>query len=1212
MFRISTTQQETYRNRHTSGTVPDTFASIGNASIGSRPLTTRFSWFLGAFVLFLSLIAPWAMQAQTATGSIVGSVTDPSGGVIVGATVTLTQVSTNTTRTTVTDSRGAYSLTFVQPATYDIAIEGQGFKSFEQRGIIVNVGSALTVNAKLPVGAVSQKVTVTGQPPLVESQTSSIGQVMDTKTILDLPINGRNSYAFAALVPGVIPSAGFTQTAFDEYNDQFVSINGSRPNQNSFLLDGGVNTEPALSGPGFYPSIDLVKEYKVQTNNFSAQFGSTSGGIINVVTNSGTNKFHGDVYEFLRNNVFDARDFFLNNVPPPLRQPTPPYRFNQFGGTIGGPIVRNHTFFFFAYEGLRWDQSVTTTATLPTAAERSGDFSALLPSTQLYNPFTTTPVPGGYTRQPFKDNQISGFIDPVAKTMLTYLPLPNHPGLYNNFIYGTSSPLDKNDYSIRIDQQLTHSSKLFGRYSISTTHQNRPSLYGTSNPNFALSSPDLGDDTLRQQQVTIGDTTVISPTLVMDLNSSFVRYHLTRRPPGQGMDVTTLGFPSYFNQLPASSPSTFPTVVVNGYGNGESIGNVGSGITFGAFGFVGILNDANQMYNEAVNFTKLHGDHTFTFGGDYGGGYFTTARFNNTAGYYAFGQDFTQGPSPYNPASGNAMASFMLGTGDTGFNYTGGPDEIASFRYWGGYAQDDWRATSNLTLNLGIRYDYESPWWERHNRITGFDPNAVSPLQATGLGRPITGGLTFPGTNGLSGYQFNPDYRTGVQPRLGFALSLNPSTVVRGGYGIFMGPVYGSGYNNGEVPITGWQGSTPWVTSLDGVTPNAVFSNPYPNGFVYATGNTLGLATDIGQGVSGSLRTRKTSYAEQWNLDVQHQFPWQILFDIAYAGSHGVHLYGDYNANQLPDQYLSMGSALQQQVPNPFFGNPLVTPGAISGPTVAQSQLLLPFPQFTGVTYSGSSSYGASSYNALELKVERRFANGFSVLGAFTWSKLLDNVNATTTGFPGGNYSGGGIQDWDNLAAAWSPSVLDTPKYLAINSMYELPFGKGRKWLNNSTVAEYVLGGWQLNGIFTAISGSPLQVSMGSNTLFNNGGTQLPNLTGIDPHGHGSIKDRLDEYFNPAAFADPGAFTYGNAPRTIGNLLSPGLINLDASVMKTFPISKVNFQLRFEGFNVFNHPQFGPPNTSWYPGPPGTTPTGQISFQQNQARILQVAGKVTF
>lgn len=1143
------------------------------------------------------------LHAQTATGSIVGTVTDTSDHAIAGATVTLTDVNTDESRATKTDSQGAYSLTLLNPSTYNILIKSQGFSSFEQKDINLNVGATLSINAALSVGAVSQQVTVTSQPSQLETHTSSLGQVIPTKTILDLPINGRNSYAFAALVPGVVPSAGFTQTAVDEYNDQFISINGSRPNQNLFLLDGGINTQPALNGPGFYPSIDLVKEYKVQTNNYSAQFSNTSGGIINVITKSGSNKFHGSGYEFLRNNYFDARDFFLNRAVP--HQITPPYRFNQFGGTVGGPIFRNHTFFFFSYEGLRWMQSVTTTATLPTVAERSGDFSAT--GQQIYNPFTTTPIPGGFTRQPFSNDQIPpSMFDPVAKNLLDYLPVPSQSGQFNNFTTGLSAPIDKNDYSIRIDQQLTHNSKLFGIYSISTTHQNRPPIYG-SNPNYVLSAPELGNDTLRQMQATIDDTTVINPTLVLELNSSFVRFHLARTPAGLGFDPTKLGFPSYFDELSKSSVPCFPTMVVGGFGSSQNIPNIGWGGFMGQLCWIGILNDANQVYNEAANLTKVWRNHTFKFGGDYGVGYFTTARFNNVAGFYTFGSDFTQGPSPFNSASGNGFASFLLGTGDGGFNLTGGPDEINSFRYYGGYFQDDWKATQHLTLNLGLRYDYNSPWRERFNRITGFDLNAPSPVQAPGLS--LKGGLTFPGTNGLSRYQFNPDYETGIQPRIGFALALSENSTLRGGYGIFMGPVVGSGYNNNEVPITGWQGQSNWVYSLDGVTPHNSFSNPFPDGFSFPTGSKLGLETALGQVVQGTIRTRKTSYAQQWNLDFQHTFPDGILFDLAYAGSHGVHLYGDYNANQLPDQYLSMGSALQAQTANPFFGNPLIQPGILSGPTVARSQLLLPYPQFQGVTLSGSSFYGASGYNSLQLKVERRFANGFSVLGSYTWSKIMDNVNATTTGFPGGNFAGGGVQDWYNLKAAWSPSVMDTPNYATIYSMWALPFGKGRKWLHDNNAMNYALGGWQLNGIFSAVSGTPQQVFMAPNSLFNNGGTQLPNWNGQNPSGHGPIKDRLNQYFNVSDFSDPGAFTYGNAPRTLGQLLSPGVLNLDASVLKTFPVTEhASFQFRFEAFNIFNHPQFGPPNTAFGPG----QPTGLISFQANQPRILQFAGKILF
>lgn len=1178
--------------------IPNLRAQFLNPGGIRRILTCAASF---AFCVFALWPAP--LQAQTATGSIVGTVTDTANHAIVGAKVTLTDVGTNGVRSTITNSQGAYSLTLINPASYNIEIESAGFRGFEQNNIILNVGDTLTINAQLSVGAISQQVTVTGQPSQLQLQTSSLGQVMSNQAISDLPINGRNSYAFAALVPGVIPSAGWSGTAIDEYSDQFISINGSRPNQNVFLLDGGMNTQPALAGPGFYPSIDLVKEYKVQTNNFSAQFSNTSGGVINVITKSGTNHFHGSLYEFIRNNALDARDFFLNRTT----LPTPPYRFNQFGGTVGGPIFRNHTFFFFSYEGLRFTQSVTTTATLPTVAERGGDFSAL--STPIYNPFTTTPLPGGgYTRQPFTGNVIPpSLFDPVAKNLEAYFPEPNQPGLFNNFISGMSAPINKNDYSIRIDQQLGQHSKLFGRYSISTTHQDRPPVFGNS-PNFAVSAPILGPDTLRQMQTTIDDTTVLSPSLVLELNSSYVRFHLARTPPGLGFDVTKLGFPSYFNEIQQKTAPCFPTFIVGGYGTSESIGNIGWGGFMGQLCWIGILNDANQVYHETANLTKVFGNHTFKFGGDFGIGYFTTARFNNGAGFYVFGPDFTQGPSPFNGGTGNGFASFLLGAGDFGFNYTGGPDEINSFRYYGGYFQDDWKATPKLTLNLGLRYDYETPWRERHNRITGFSTTAASPLQVPGFN--LKGGLTFPGVNGVSRYQFNPDKRTGIQPRFGFALALGQSSVIRGGYGIFMGPVVGSGYNNNGVPNTGFIGSTPWVNSLDGVTPHNLLSNPFPQGWTFATGSSLGLATDIGQGVVGMARTRKTSYSQEWNLDFQHTFPDEVLFSLAYAGSRGTHLYGDYVANQLPDQYLSMGTALQEQVPNPFYGNPLVTPGFLSGPTVARSQLLLPYPQFSQVTLGDGSFYGASFYNSLQLKVERRFKNGFSILGSYTWSKLMDNVGATTTGFPGGFYSGGAIQDWDNLKAEWAPATFDTPQYVAINSIYALPFGKGREWLNSSSVANYVAGGWQLNGIFTAISGSPMQVTTAANTLFNNGGTQRASWAGIsrNPVPDTPIKDRLNAYFNVNDFKAPAPFTYGDTPRTIGTLLSPGVLNLDLSVMKTFPMTeRARLEFRAEAFNFFNHPQFGPPDTNL-----GDGATGVIGFQQNKPRDVQFAVKILF
>lgn len=1163
---------------------------------------SRGAMVIASIAAMMVLAGPRTAPAQTATGSIVGTVSDQAGRLVPNAVIELRNVDTGQTRTTKTDEHGYYALTLLPPGNYGLSVEASGFQRSLHEGIKLNVGDTLTIPSTLQVGAVSQQVTVTEQPSQLQSETSSLGQVIPNQPIVDLPVDGRNSYSFATLVPGVLASYGFTQTAFDEYNDQFVSINGSRPNANSFLLDGGVNSEPAFNGPGLYPSIDLVQEYKVQTNNYSAEFPNTAGGVVNVITKAGTNKFHGSLYDFHRSTGLNANNFFAIQAGLPRA----PFLYNQFGASLGGPILHNHTFFFFSYEGLRWTQAVTTTATVPTVAERGGDFSGQpLP---IYNPFSTTlnPATGQYTRTQFNGNIISpGLLNSTATTLLNYLPIPNQPGspLVNNFISNASSPIVKNDFSLRVDQQLTSRSKLFGRYSISDTSQDRPPVWGSST-DLAIGSPVLGNDALRQMQATIDDTTVISPTAVLELNSSFVRYHLNRTPPGLGVPETQYGFPAYFSQL-AQFPQCLPSISIAGVGSAQSIPNIGSGLAMGSFCFVGVLRDAYQTYNEEGNVTKLAGKHTLRFGGDVGIGEVATGRFNNAGGYYAFGPDFTQGPSPYDSGtSGVGIASFLLGVGDFGFNYTGGPDEITSYRYYGGYFQDDWKVGPKLMLNLGFRYDYDTPWWERFNRITDWNPSATSPLQVPGLA--LVGGLDFPGAGGLSRYQFNPDMKSGLQPRVGFAYSLGMNTVIRGGYGIFMAPVVGGGFNGNAVPNTGFLGSTSWVNSLNGVNPQNLLSNPYPTGFTFATGSSQGLATDLGQSVVAMSRTRRTAAAEQWNLDVQHTFPLHFLVDVAYAGSHGMHLYGDYDANQLPDKYLLLGSQLNAQVSNPFYGH--IASGALSGPTVAQSQLLLPYPQFTGVTLGDSSYYGASSYNALQVSATRRFTSGFGLMVSYVRSKLMDNVGATETGFPGGTYAGGGIQDWDNLRAEWALATFDTPNYLAVNGTYDLPFGKDKRWLNSNRAADYLFGGWQLNGINYVLSGTPLQVYTAANTLYNDGGTQRANWNGQNPIPDTPIKKRLNAYFNVNDFSAPAPFTYGNSPRLLGDLRAPGWVDCDLSGIKnTHLTERVNVQFRAEAFNILNHPQFGPPDTSL-----GDGTTGIVSTQINNPRELQFAMKVIF
>lgn len=1172
----------------------------------AKSATRTLQFFL--FVLLIGLVLNGSgLMAQTATGSIVGIVRDSSGGVVAGAHVSLLNVAKNQTVATVTNNQGYYSFPSLQPALYQLTIQSPGFKRFVHENIRLDVATTLSINANLQVGQVEQSVTVSAAPPLLETQTSSLGQVISNKSIVNLPLDGRNAYGFAALVPGVIAPYGFTQTANDEYNDQFISINGSRPNQNLFLLDGGINSEPAFTGPGYFPSVDLVQQYKVQTSNFSAEYSHTGGGLINVITKSGNNQIHGSAWEFFRNTQLEANDFFSNKAHLPRAN----FRFNQFGATLGGPIRKDKTFFFFAYEGLRWIQSGSAVGTLPTAAQRAGDFSSTYNSQgqviPIYNPFSTRPdpsSPGQFIRTQYPGNKIpAGDINPVTTALLNYLPLPNRAGNpvtgNNNYFTNFSDPINENSFSLRIDQAISATQKIFGRYSINDTTQASPNLYGSSNHNFVISNPTTGFNFLRQQQATIDYTNAFSSNKLLDLNSSYIRYWIGRSLPGIGVNPTVVGLPGYFTTLAKSYPPCFPSVGISGMGLNLSLGNIGGGLMGGGCYNLG---DAYPDLHEFGNLTIVHGPHTFKMGGDFGIVGLSTTRYTPAGPTFDFGPNFTQGPNPLVAGpSGFGFASFLAGTGG-GSTGSGGPDQILSSKYYGVYFEDDWRVDPKLTLNLGIRYDYDAPWTERHNRFTDWTSTAQSPLQVSGL-PPLTGGLEFPGVNGVPRSEFNP-FRKEIAPRLGFSFSISPKTVVRGGYGIFFAPLGGAGFNGLSVPNTGFSASTPWVGTLDGVTPLNTLSNPFPQGFILPTGSSKGLATQLGQGVVGMERHRPISYAEEWNLDIQRSLPGNVLFDIAYAGSHGIHLYYDYNPDQLPDKYLSLGSKLNQQVANPFYGK--IASGGLSSPTVAMSQLLRPFPQFTSVLLGNVSFWGASSYNSLQVKLDKRYSNGFNFLVSYTWSKLMDNMPASETGFPGGSFGGTYPQDWDNLRAEWAVASFDTPQYLAINGIYELPFGQDKRFFNHSRIANYLIGGWQLNGITSLISGTPQEVFTASNTLFNYGGAQRANWNGKNPTLHGSISKRLNRYFDISDFSQPAPFTYGNSPRMLSNLRSPGFVDTDLSGIKKIPIhDNVSAEFRAEAFNLFNHPTFGPPDTTL-----GDGNTGVINNQVNLPRQIQLAVKV--
>jgi len=667
------------------------------------------------------------------------------------------------------------------------------------------------------------------------------------------------------------------------------------------------------------------------------------------------------------------------------------------------------------------------------------------------------------------------------------------------------------------------------------------------------------------------------PPLVQTARTSRLRYNY---------DPTQLGFPSYFSQLQSKAglAPCFPQMDVE---------------NMIQMGICGALANVMEAYQEVGNVTHTFQHHTLKAGGIFGVNQNYTKSNVDAAGVYGFQQQQTQGPNAlygFSNYAGNGVASLLLGFAGWGNITSGAPPLIVTTKHVGGYVQDDWKPIPNLTLNLGIRYDVNTPYTERDNRLTMVDLKSASPLQVSGLN--LVGGFAYPGINGKSRYVSPVDYKSGLQPRLGFAYNVVPSVVIRGGWGVFQGPIIGSG-----TPQDGYSAQTQMVNSLDsGVTMQNAFKNPYPQGFTWATGNTAGLNTFIGSGGTGIDPGQRTSYSEQWNLDVQKTLPGKMLFDVAYAGTKGVHLYYFYPLNQLPDKYLSMGSALLNQVSNPFSGH--ISSGFLSYSTVQAEQLLLPYPQFGYI--NTNSSEGSSIYHALQAVLRRNFHNGLSFMASYTWGKQIDDMDGLQAYT--GVVDGGNVQDWDNPKAERAVAIWDVAHNLNANWVYELPVGKGKPFLNHGWTSA-VLGGWQFNGVADFRTGVPLQVGTSNNTLYNNGGAQRPDrVVGVSPNEHGSMYTRINKYFNPDAFSNPAPFTYGNTSRNLSYLRGPGQANWDFSVFRKYAVTdRVTTEFRAEAFNAFNRVEFGLPNTTI-----GSSTVGQITSQANDPRIIQLALKILF
>lgn len=1147
--------------------------------------------------VFFALACTGAALAQTA--QVTGRITDPSQASVPGATVTVTNTDTGVRNTATSNADGFYTVPLLRPGPYRIAVDKTGFQPLVRENVVLQVGDVVRLDLSLKIGSMSQAVEVTGTAPLLESETSSMGHVVQSQQVTELPLLGRNPYALGGLVPGVRISQGMNNLPVDIISTSFISINGQRADQNEYLLDGAPNTAAASNQPVLYPSVDDVQEFKVQTNAYSAEYGRAAGGVFNVVTKSGTNDWHFTAYEFLRNNDLNANDWFANRAG----QSIAPFRFNQFGGTVGGPVSlphiyngHNRTFFFLSSELVRFTQGTTFTGTVPTADELNGDFSQTRNAAgkllTIYDPATTRlDSAGSYVRDPMPGNIIpNSRIDPIARKMATYWPTPNAAGSpfthTNNYVRTDGNAIQKNTWSARLDENFNDSNRFFARVSYDDSPWTRALPYG----NDDIASPTGGPQDFIRQNVVAEENHIFSPSLIGLVRGSFSRLSNSRRGASYGFDLTDLGFPASVEQQLGGTLPFFPVVTVTGYGVSSSISNTvipGSA----ALGSTGVISQFMDQYSLEGQLTKIFSRHNVKIGVEMRLFRYNLLQHNDAANQFNFGNNFTQGPNPVQPSalSGSAFATFLLGIPSGSYNPA--PAMAMQTAYYAGYIQDDWKVTNKLTLNLGLRYDVELPRTDRFNQLTNFNYSAVPPLTAPGLN--LHGALSFVGVNGVSRFDANPDLNN-FAPRVGVAYRLDNKTAIRAGAGIFYGASTGLGGSANGYGVSGFQAATSIVTSLDGVTPIVSFANPYASGLNQPTGSALGSATLLGQDVSFFDRDNVLPYSAQWNFDVQRELPRGMLLDVGYVGTRGVKLPISLQLNQLPDSALAVGNGLRQQVSNPFYGQ--ISVGSLAQKTVAEAQLLRPYPQFGGIT-SQSANAANSTYHALQVKFEKRYAKGVTLMAAYTYSKMMD---LSTGNFSGESLGAGGIQNWNNLAAEWSPSSLDQTHRLSINVVYELPFFRAQRGL-----VSRVLGGWEVSAIGSFFSGGPLGIGSAVNTTFSQGGGQRPNWSGQSA----AISNPTPEHwFDTTQFSAPAAYAFGNAPRTFSGLRDDGTREIDLSLMKNTTIhEKLHLQFRAESFNFTNTPRFAPPNQSF-----GSPAFGVISSQSNQPRVIQFALKLIY
>lgn len=1136
--------------------------------------------------LALSLCLGALLFAQDFRAIVSGRVSDTTGGSAPGVRVTMTNVESGAASFSLSNESGIYTIAALPPGRYTLTAEFAGFKKFVREGLTLQVQDRPQLDITLEAGDVQTTVNVTSDAPLLETSTASRGGVITGRTLVDLPLNGRNAFALAALEPGVnFTARGTANTFFRTTGNGGISsatFGGGGFRSNESLLDGVPNT--GTDGVVQYvPSVDAASEFKVQTNVFDAAYGRFTGGVLNAAIRSGTNQFHGTLFNFTRNSYWNARDPFATNIPQ--------FGYNLFGGSGGAPVIipkiyngRNRTFWFFNYEGSREGVPRANVNTVPTALERIGDFSEsrvrsganVLPVT-IYDPASTRLQGTTFIRDPYPGNRIpASAIDPIARQIVALYPLPNAPGDpvtgAGNHLLSFKDPVFDNGYVWKIDHRFSDRHAIFFRYSWRQFGVDRQG---------GFKSAITGDIDRRDAPgVAFDDTFTLNPTTVLNFRYGLARFKTLSRSDNLGTDMAALGFSqSFISLLPFQA---IPSISISNGLTALSAANKSS-------------NAAEDSHTGRASMTKVVNRHTVSTGAEFRLLNSNVASLGaNAAGAFAFDQGFTRGPNPQVAGVnlGHGLASFLLGLPASGSvaNNAATADQT---NYKGFFVQDDWRVSNRLTLNLGLRYEWEGAYTERYDRLNrGYDFTTPSPIaeaaRANYAAAPIPeipassfnaiGGLLFAGVGSVPRALSDID-RNNIAPRIGVAFQLTSNTVLRGGYGIF----YGASTQTGETR-NGFSVTTPYVASNDGGnTPANTWRNPFPDALVPVTGASQGLSTLIGQQVSFTSPLRQQPMSHQYSFGIQQQLPSSMLLDVSYVGNQVRDLPVNRNLNGIPEQFRAAAettffttgrNVLNDAVTNPFFG--LIASGPLAARTVTRGQLLRPYPHFTGIQ-TQSDPIGVSRYDALQTKVTRRFANGFSLTASYAFTKQLERTRF--------------LNDQDQRPVK-ELTEFDVPHRFVLSTAYELPFGPGRLLLRSSSgLVARLVEGMQVNAVYQAQSGIPIEI------------------TGAESLGHSarlsSDEQSVARWFDTAAFRQRQGIELVRTAR-LPDVRSGGRNNLDLSFFKTLQFAEsLRLQFRAEAFNALNRPEYSSPNGAF-----GNANFGRVTSTNTFARQLQFALKL--